>query len=753
VYAPPPLGQPPCPVVIEALRFLAIAELIGLAALPLAATVLGRLPGAGLGFAKPLGLLLVTWLVWIGGSLDLVAYTTSSAIVAIVVVALAGLVCALGLRRGPPKQRWWRAPRPAPEPPRPDPHRRPLLIGSELVFVVTFCAMALLVAYSPDVWNTEKPMDMGIVNALNQSRSFPPHDPWLAGADINYYYFGHLAMAIVVRLADVEPSRGYNLSIALLFALTASALFTLAGALWASMRAALPQLVRSPVIVGLVTVVAVLVLGNMAGGRELLQTADPPRGYDWFAPSRVVPGTINEFPWFSFLLADLHAHVLALPFTLLAAAFSVQVALFGPRARPRLRALLETLVAAISVGALYAINSWSYPVMAGVFAAALVLWLRDPASEGEELRSVRWGLLVLALSIVLVLPFYLSYDPAANGFGLVSDRRALGDFLSDQALLYGLFAALVAIAYAGRVAGSAKPWRNVIWLGVLLIVGGSLLAPLDDLAGVWGLALLLAVALHAALSRRLAAPERVLWLLISCGLACVLLPEVVYVRDAFDGSDLERMNTVFKFGYHAWLFLGLAGTLALFAAVSWVPRWLRLVWRIALVPLVLLALAYPWAGTYARKDGFKASPTLDGLGWLRATAPGDVEAIAWLRENAPGDAVVLEAAGPDYSQFGHARISTFTGLQTVIGWGGHEVQWEHQPGNRMQQVAAAYRTTDPRVARALIDKYGIDYVVVGPLERTEYGEAGVAKWDTLGRRVFDRDGTIVWDVRQAPGRS
>ncbi|HEX3278367.1 MAG TPA: DUF2298 domain-containing protein, partial [Thermoleophilaceae bacterium] len=458
----------------EALRFLAITELIGLAALPLAGTVLGRLPGAGLGFAKPLGLLLVAWLVWIGGSLEIVPYTTASAIVAIVVVALAGLACALGLRRGPPKQRWWRAPRPAPEPPAPDPSRWPLLIGAEVVFVVTFCAMALLVAYSPDVWNTEKPMDMGFVNALNQSRSFPPHDPWLAGADLNYYYFGHLVMALVVRLTDVEPSRGYNLSIALLFALTAAALFTLAGTLWAAMRAALPDLRRSPVVVGLVAVVAVLVLGNIAGGRELLQTPDPPHGYDWFAPSRVVPGTINEFPWFSFLLADLHAHVLALPFTLLAAGFSVQVALFGPRARPRLRALLETVLAAISLGALYAINSWSYPVMAGVFAAALVLWLRSPTAEGEELRSVRWGLLVLALSIVLMLPFYLSFDPAADGFGLVSDRRALGDFLSDQALLYGLFAALVAIAYAGRVAASSKPWRNVIWLGVLLIVGGSL---------------------------------------------------------------------------------------------------------------------------------------------------------------------------------------------------------------------------------------------------------------------------------------
>jgi uncharacterized membrane protein len=271
---------------------------------------------------------------------------------------------------------------------------------------------------------------------------------------------------------------------------------------------------------------------------------------------------------------------------------------------------------------------------------------------------------------------------------------------------------------------------------------------------VWGLALLLGVALHAALSRRLGAAERVLWLLIACGLACVALPEVVYVRDAFDGSKLERMNTVFKFGYHAWLFLGLGGTLALFAAVAWVPRWLRLGCWITLVPLVLLALAYPWAGTYVRKDGFRSAPTLDGLRWLRTGSPGDVEAIAWLRANAPGDAVVLEAAGPDYSQYGHARISTFTGRPTVIGWGGHEVQWEHDPGDRMQQVAAAYKAADARSARALIDRYGIDYVVVGPLERTDYGDQGVAKWDKLGRRVFDRDGTIVWAVGQAaPGNS
>src|SRR3954453_9442452 len=237
-------------------------------------------------------------------------------------------------------------------------------------------------------------------------------------------------MAIVARLPAGAPSRGYNLSVALLFALIASALFTLAGTLWAALRAARPELRPPPATVGLVAVVAVLVLGNLAGGRELLQTPNPPGGYDWFAPSRVVPGTINEFPWFSFLLADLHAHVLALPFTLLVLGFAVQVALSGPRAARRPRALLETLCAGLALGALYAINSWSYPVMAGVLAGALVVWTRSGA--GRELAAVRWGLLVLGLSVLFVLPFHLSYEPAAHGFGLVSHRRPFAKFLGDQ---------------------------------------------------------------------------------------------------------------------------------------------------------------------------------------------------------------------------------------------------------------------------------------------------------------------------------
>jgi uncharacterized membrane protein len=293
------------------------------------------------------------------------------------------------------------------------------------------------------------------------------------------------------------------------------------------------------------------------------------------------------------------------------------------------------------------------------------------------------------------------------------------------------------------VLAARRPVRVAVWGGVAVLFAGSLLAPLD-LTAVAGLAAAMAVALHAALRSRLPAPERFLWLLLAGGVTCVLLPEVVYVRDAFDGGPLQRMNTIFKLGYQAWLLLALAAACALPWAGLWLPRRGWAPWAAVAAVLALLGLVYPYAGTYARRDGFSRSPTLDGLGWLRDRAPGDPRAIDWLRAHAPPAAVVLESVGDDYSAFGHGRISTFTGRATVLGWEGHEVQWDHDPGSRRADVDRLYRTRSAAEARRLLARYGVGYVVVGPIERTDYGDAGLAKWDTLGRRVLDRDGTTVW---------
>ena len=203
----------------EALRFWALIELIGLGAAPLAGVLLARLPGAGLGLGKVLGLLLATWLIWLGGSstLDPVRHARARRSGS---RSSARSGCSPGCAAGRDAARSRAASRAAgsragagagsPRASRPSPTRcaRRLFWGAEAVFLVAFVAMALLVAYSPDVWNTEKPMDMAFLNAANRADTFPPQDPWLAGADLNYYYLGQLAMAVLVKLTAVAPGPG-----------------------------------------------------------------------------------------------------------------------------------------------------------------------------------------------------------------------------------------------------------------------------------------------------------------------------------------------------------------------------------------------------------------------------------------------------------------------------------------------------------------------------------------------------------------
>src|SRR3954467_9137866 len=341
-----------------ALRFFVLIEVLGLAATPLAAVVFARSPAAAPAFAKPLGLLLVTWVVWVLGSVG-GAQSTLLWIVVVLLLACAGAVVLWRVRPGIP---------------------RGAFLWSEGLALGAFALMALLVAYSPDVWQTEKPMDMAFINASGDASHFPPEDPWMAGEDLNYYYLGHLMAAGLVRLSAVAPDVGYNLAVAGFFALSAVAAFGLAAALVGRISG------------GLWGVALVLVGGTIGAGIDVLGHGGPLRDYDWFGASRVIKGTINEFPSFSFTLADLPAHVMAIPFSLGALAFGLQLALAGPPGPPRPAAAIELGASAIAIGTRYAINAWSFPVVAGLYLLGALVRLRDVPVLRERARTLAWAL-------------------------------------------------------------------------------------------------------------------------------------------------------------------------------------------------------------------------------------------------------------------------------------------------------------------------------------------------------------------------
>jgi YYY domain-containing protein len=718
----------------DAVLFWLLVEVIGLLALPAGRVLFGRLPGGGLAFSRPLGLLLAAYPAWLLASVHLVGYGRATVVGGLVL--LAALFIAWSL----PRLHSLIQPGAARAAVRTTPVR--LWLAGEVIFTIGFFGWALVRAYSPDVWQTEKPMDMAFVNSVNRTEWFPPHDPWLSGASLNYYYYGHYLVAFVIRATGIDSVSGFNLGLALLFALTLSTVFALASALYlAASRAGAPR--RSPVVVGVAGAVLTVLLGNLAGGVQYLQHPDQVGVYDWWSPSRVIPGTANEFPVFSFLLGDLHAHVLAVPFTLLAIALALRLALYGPELRLNLRAGVELLLAALAVGVLYPLNSLDFPVAAVLVLGGLALWATRRGSTGRvRIRAAAWFAIWVAAGVLLYLPFWIHFSPAVHGLGIVGEHQSFGLFARDELLVYGLFLWVIAAAYlhrAVRVSVKYLAWGSVAAIFVLV-----LLAP-RNYAGLALLLALAAFAVYVAFDTGRSQPYRFVWLLVAAGLAAIAIGEVVYLRDFFVGTSSYRFNTVFKFGYHAWFLLALAATCIAFWSRAWMGRRTRFLWLAGLTALVALSLAYPVLGAYSRSRGFASSPTLDGDRWLAQKDPGDRAAIAWLR-SLQGDPTVLETVGSDFDFAGRGRISTYTGLPTVIQWPGHEVQWGHDPGGRARDVKRIYRSTDLETARSLLERYGVRYVVVGGLERQDYPAAALAKFKKLGKPSFRAAGTVVYET-------
>jgi YYY domain-containing protein len=236
-------------------------------------------------------------------------------------------------------------------------------------------------------------------------------------------------------------------------------------------------------------------------------------------------------------------------------------------------------------------------------------------------------------------------------------------------------------------------------------------------------------------------------LLIFIALALTLIPEFIYLRDLFG----NRMNTVFKFYYQAWVLLALASAYALSRlAEASSPAVLRIPALGLSALLVLGGLWYPLSAIPSKADNFRGAPTLDGLAFMRRDNPAETAAIDWLRTSLRRDAVVLEAAGGSYSAEG--RVSMATGNPTLLGWDFHERQWRGNEGYdelaamRPAVIDQIYRSAQAEQLPAILEQWGVDYVYIGSLERSKYGvsDASLARFDAHLKRVYDVDGIRIY---------
>ena len=784
-------------------------QLLGAAALPWAYCLFRFLPDRGLTLVKPAVLLLLSYTVWLLGLVHLVPNTPVTIWVLFLVLA-SGSAWLLSRRwqemRDFLRQNW------------------KVLLIAEVVFAVMFVGWAMVVSASPSITHTEKPMDFMLLNAAHQARYFPAEDAWLAGHSISYYYFGHIIMATLSKMSGVATSVGYNLAIATLPALAGVACF---GLVYNLVRIAGGSIAWAKGV-GASAPVLVLLTGNLAGALEFarlqgwggsgfwewvgikgLSAANATGGifpsdfWWWFRSTRIIGSasgeevldyTITEFPAFSFLLGDLHAHVLAIPFLLLAVGAIMNLYQSGERLDWRwLRNHpAQAFAVALSGGALAFINFWDFPTFLALLATALVLkGCRDyPGSLVQAVYGAATVFLpAFLLSVALFLPVYFAFSGQTSGVLPLRDiatRPFLLFIVLGLFLLPSLALLLQTALRMRRPAPTDVPLATVaiilavlplgIWMAtafVFALITDGAGAAFDDLGRRLTLALpgAIVVATAAYCAAALARQDReqassFVLLLLAMAIFIVMVAELFHIVDSFGGA-WRRMNTVFKVYYQAWLLLGIVSSFAVYALwSSKTPRWTAVRWRTtlaisgryggaAVMAILLTASLYYTVGAALDRGGAYGSPasgrTLDGLAYLKLEDPAEYEAIVWLRDEAPPGRIV-EAVGDDYTRYGN--VSASTGLPTPLGWKGHELQWRgsHEVfAGREEDVAAIYSGQDPAQALRLLNQYGVRYVYLGDRERQTYGVSRLPEYGDFLITVFQQDGVIVYEVWDDPG--
>jgi len=586
-------------------------------------------PDQGWGLARILALVITAYPVWLGSSLHLFRFRATWVFLAIAAVGVIGW--RFKLRSGVPVEEIVAAGRsrddqrpeltpPIPEiqsPFSPSPDHPITPISSRLTdsptyrlrglhpegaFWLVFLIFLAFRLINPDSWHPfwggEKPMEFAQINAIARSAYFPPYDPWYSDGYINYYYYGFYLVAFLLKATGIPAEIGFNLALPTMMGMLASGAFSVAAAL----GRVLTRSTRMALLSGWSGVFLLCLLGNMSAVLRLLEGIpaqfDPFLFWTW-GGSRAIDNVITEFPYFTGLYADLHAHVVALPLTVATIATCLAIATTRLSETSRLPILARLTALALLLGSLSATNAWDVPVYAGLGLVSIFMMtssVRPISRRGTRrvMALATGSALALGGAWLLFLPFHLHFVALFSQLALVRDPTNLVQFLSHLGGLtiiaaLGLVVLLLsksdegdgAAGSQGDMENGSSPFRQPttpppLWstrLVALIVPLAAVIAAASVLTGRAVFGLLFALGTAAAVGwLRLDRPgQRFVCLLLAAGFFTAAGTEIVVVADDLIGTAAYRMNTVFKFYNQVWVLLSLADA-ALFALMIQLAR-------------------------------------------------------------------------------------------------------------------------------------------------------------------------------------
>lgn len=710
-------------------RWWAVLLLLGIGFFPLSAFLFRQFSDKGYIFGKVLGLVISGWLVWVLSCMHIVKFSTvgSYVLLGLCIVANYGLVIYFCKKKKVRLGEFFGVTDGSAVITR--------AIWYEVLFFAVFAALLYVKCFRPDFsWQTEGGMDYGFMISMLKSDYMPPEDFWYSGTDLNYYYLGQYFYTYLTKLSGVTINAAYNLALMTVGALCMVLSYSLAARIF---ELYMKERTKEYGMLGKQTVASVPLLqqifprfaGLLAGcgvtfactnhywlyqkvapaicdilgveGNHSYWIGDPTRYIGW--QGEALDQTIHEFPAYSIVLGDLHAHVTNIVFviTLLALLFAFLLTR-GERMKMAVAGSLETvsykkellqphiIILSFFIGIFQMTNYWDFPIYFVVCGAVILV------SNAVVCGFTKKSLLLTAvhaaefivISYVTAFMFNIKFESMAQGIGICDRHTAPYQMIVVWGLpIVAVIAYLVASVkeeQARRKGGvSETEHKNVFyaWLQNL---------KLSDL-------FLLIIGL--------------------CAIGLILMPELIYIRDIY-GAVNQRTNTMFKLTYQAFILFGIfmgcmitryfllpkngkqfvAGGLMLFLLCR----------NLEFFPYAWNA----WAGDYKNPENYISLNATDNNTDLSET---NMAVVEWVNENIEGRPTILQAHGtsyrtaaPDY--FVYNWLSALTGCPTVVGWHTHEWLWKNDVAAvnaRANDVQTMYTCFDIKKAASYLTEYGV----------------------------------------------
>ena len=653
---------------------------IGVVNLPLTLTVLKKFYDLGYGLAKILGLFLITYFCFLGGISHLVPVATASVYLifgllttlnAVIFFKNKKEIVSLVIKKSK------------------------IIIFQELIFILCLVGWSVIRSYAPDARGLEKFMDLGFINSILRSRFLPAPDMWLAGSTINYYWFGHLLSAVATRLSFLPSFITYNLLIATILGFLANGAFALVSTLVST----LPKKVSGKAFAaGIISLILVCFAGNFhtpiygyLKGLDKYWYPDATRFIGYHPDTN--DKTIHEFPIYSFVVSDLHAHLLDIPLVILFLAFLWRSV--SETEDESLRGRVKQLFfPGLILGGMFMTNTWDFGNYLVASSVAIFLVKIIPSQLtwqkfGKAMLDTAVSIAILiVLGILTALPFILSFTSITQGIKFVHSHTPL--------------------------------WQ----LGVL-----------------WGFPLVLTIVfillVFLKLKGKIQKADVFILSLLAAGWILVFIPELIYVKDIYIASHY-RANTMFKLTYQAYVMFYLTGGYIASRVITKMTGFIGKTLSTTFFLLLFMSLLiYPFLAVGSYYNNLRTYRGLSGETWLKAIYPDLYQIVAWFEKNVKGQPAILEAPGDSYTDYD--VVSSYTGLPTVSGWFVHEWLWRGSsevPAGRGQDVEKIYTTTSTSEAKNLLAKYQVKYVIVGQFEREKYPSLSESKFSKIGKKVF-----------------